>query len=302
MLNGNAVLRRRQGFTLVELLVVIGVIALLIAILMPALSKARESANRIKCGSNLRQLITGAIMQAQDKSRNHVLFPNDDGANDTLAHIIPDYVSSNDVAICPSTSNSIRPNVLYANSMAEYGRDVLQDLHQPAANAGAPFGHSYEVFGWYDGLNIFPDGTAIDGSAMGDSNAQRGVHRGEAGFIEDPSKSQTNSEIKRLGALHGSTTTILILDSDQDANTATTNNNWPDSTNNHGKAGVNIGFGDGHVEWVPRGPGLVETYLRGYTTAAMTGAPDFFMKQRPGLKIETVTFSGKTFTKWSYSF
>jgi len=54
-----------HAFTLVELLVVIGVIALLIALLMPALGKARESARRVNCMSNLRQLTTAWLAYAQ---------------------------------------------------------------------------------------------------------------------------------------------------------------------------------------------------------------------------------------------
>jgi prepilin-type N-terminal cleavage/methylation domain-containing protein/prepilin-type processing-associated H-X9-DG protein len=89
--------RSRSGFTLIELLVVIAIIAILAAMLLPALSKAKQKAQGIQCVSNLKQLSIAWIMYAQDNSGK--LAPNGDEAAQPQS--VTDTTSQYAIQWCP---------------------------------------------------------------------------------------------------------------------------------------------------------------------------------------------------------
>lgn len=72
--------RRSAAFTLVELLVVIGIIAVLVGLLLPALTRTKESANDVKCRSNLSQIGKALLLYAND-NKDH--FPTPDAIGDS---------------------------------------------------------------------------------------------------------------------------------------------------------------------------------------------------------------------------
>jgi prepilin-type N-terminal cleavage/methylation domain-containing protein/prepilin-type processing-associated H-X9-DG protein len=85
--------RPRHAFTLVELLVVIGIIAVLISLLLPALNRAREQARAAKCLSNLRQLAMGTIGYC---NYNKGVFPGNGGSGGGINWIAWDQVPQED--------------------------------------------------------------------------------------------------------------------------------------------------------------------------------------------------------------
>ena len=159
--------------------------------------------------------------------------------NDVLAFLFPHYVQTTKVFVCPNTKNFIRESKTVKNPFT--GEDDLLDLTGYAGDTVSP-GTSYELFGF---MNYTADTLSYTDLNIGGTIVRvKGVRQTLNSVL---SHRHFYDAFKLKNVQAGPSHISLLLDGDEPPGFQ----NFPDSNNNHGSAGGNVSFCDGHVSWIP---------------------------------------------------